>query len=81
MSCSWWLIPIQSGPLLETNCPHPYFPNPLLTPTHPLGPVLYMYNDDVNNPSILDPEQDDQDDLDIQDSPRGQEAHDYQEAP
>ncbi len=48
MSCSWWWIPIHSGPLLETNCPYPYFPSPPLTPTHPLGSALY-YNDDVNN--------------------------------
>jgi hypothetical protein len=53
MSCSRWRIPIHSGPFLETNCPHPYFPNPPLTPTHLLGPVLY-YNDDVNNFSLLD---------------------------
>jgi hypothetical protein len=47
MSCSWWRIPIHSGPLLETNCRHPYFPNPPLTPTHPIGPVLY-YNNNLN---------------------------------
>jgi hypothetical protein len=59
MSCSWWRIPIHSGPLrplLETNCPHPYIPNPSLTPHHPLGPVL-NYNDNVNDFSLLDLEQ------------------------
>jgi hypothetical protein len=35
MSCSWWQIPIHSGPLLKTNCPHPYFQ----TPPHPPTPL------------------------------------------
>jgi hypothetical protein len=55
MPCSWWRIPIHSGLLLETNRPHPYFPNPPLTPTHPFGLVLY-YKDEVNNLGLLDPE-------------------------
>jgi hypothetical protein len=37
MSCSWWRIPIHSGPLLETNCPHPYFQNPPSPPPTPLA--------------------------------------------
>ncbi len=40
MSCSWWRIPIQSGPLLETNCPHPYFPNPPHPHLPPLAPTI-----------------------------------------
>jgi hypothetical protein len=36
MSCSWWQIPIRSGPLLGINCPTLTFQSPL-TPSHPLG--------------------------------------------
>ncbi len=37
MPCSWWRIPIHSGPLLEINCPHPCFPNPPSPPPTPLA--------------------------------------------
>jgi hypothetical protein len=55
MSCSWLRIPIHSGPLLETNCPHRYFTNPPFTPTNPPLPST-IYNDNINNPGLLDPE-------------------------
>jgi hypothetical protein len=37
MACSWWRIPIHSGPLPDINCPPLTFQSPL-TPSHPFGP-------------------------------------------
>ncbi len=37
MSCSWWRIPIHSGPLVGINCPPLTFQS-LLTPSRPLSP-------------------------------------------
>jgi hypothetical protein len=55
MSCSWWRIPIHSGPLLSINCPPLTFQSPL-TSLSPLWPILY-YNDDINNFGFLDSKQ------------------------
>jgi hypothetical protein len=53
------LIVANSYPLLSlagNQLPSPLLSNLPLTPTHPLGPVLY-YNNEINNFGLLDPEQ------------------------
>ncbi len=40
MSCLRWQIPIHLGPLLETSCPHSYFPNPPSPPPTPLARTI-----------------------------------------
>jgi hypothetical protein len=55
MSCSWWQIPIHSGPLLETNLPSPLLSKRITHPHFPSWPST-IYNNDVNNPGLLDPE-------------------------
>jgi hypothetical protein len=50
VSCSWGQISIHSGPLSGNNCP-----TLLLLPLSPLNPHYAIYNDDINNLSLLRP--------------------------
>jgi hypothetical protein len=48
ISCSWWLIPIHSGPLPGSNCPTLWLLT--LSPfSHTLSPHYTIYNDDISN--------------------------------
>jgi hypothetical protein len=48
ISCSWWLIPIHSGPLPGSNCPTLWLLT--LSPfSHILSPHYTIYNDDISN--------------------------------
>jgi hypothetical protein len=56
VSCSWWRIPIQSGPLPGSNCPTLWLLH--LSPlSHTLSPHYTIYNDDIYNHSLLCPGQ------------------------
>jgi hypothetical protein len=51
MSCSWWRIPIHSGPLLGSTA-LPLLSN-LPSPPPTPWPILY-YKDNINNLGLLD---------------------------
>jgi hypothetical protein len=49
VSCSWWQIPIHSGPLPGSNYPILW----LLPLSHSLNPHYTIYTDDMNNYSFF----------------------------
>jgi hypothetical protein len=56
VSCSWWRIPIHSGPLPGCNCPTLWL-LPLSPLSHSVNPHDTTYNDDINNHGLLCPGQ------------------------